>query len=91
MTDRPRRSPPIETCRFCSGRLLTSVFDTAFRDVAGEFSSLITTLFRDERQRRLAIARWELGQADDFDHVVVNDDVDEAVAAIGRILDATPA
>jgi hypothetical protein len=32
MTDRPRRSQPIETCRFCHGRLLTSVFDTTFRE-----------------------------------------------------------
>ena len=42
-------------------------------------------------QRRLAIARWELPQAHRFDHRVVNDDVDTAVAAIGRILDAQPA
>jgi guanylate kinase len=41
--------------------------------------------------RRLAIARWELAQADDFDHVVVNDRLDDAVAALGRILDATSA
>lgn len=26
----------IETCRFCSGQLLTSVFDTAFRDPVAE-------------------------------------------------------
>ena len=32
MTDRTRRSRPIETCRFCSGSLLTSVYDTVFRD-----------------------------------------------------------
>ncbi len=32
MTDRPRHPQPIETCRFCSGTLLTSVFDTVFRD-----------------------------------------------------------
>jgi guanylate kinase len=42
-------------------------------------------------RRRLAIARWELEQSGDFDHVVVNDDLGEAVAALGRILDATPA
>ena len=41
--------------------------------------------------RRLAIARWELAQADDFDHVVVNDRLDDAVAALGRILDAMSA
>jgi guanylate kinase len=39
--------------------------------------------------RRLDIARWELAQADDFDHVVVNDSIDQAVAAVARILDRT--
>jgi len=32
MTAPARRSRPIETCRFCGGTLLTSVFDTAFRE-----------------------------------------------------------
>ena len=32
MTAQARRARPIETCRFCSGSLLTSVFDTVFRD-----------------------------------------------------------
>ena len=32
MTAQVRRARPIETCRFCSGTLLTSVFDTVFRD-----------------------------------------------------------
>ncbi len=37
MTERTRRRPPstdtaAESCRFCSGALLSSVFDTAFRD-----------------------------------------------------------
>ena len=32
MTERAPLSRPIETCRFCGGQLLTSVFDTAFRD-----------------------------------------------------------
>ena len=36
--------------------------------------------------RRLEIARWELGQAGAFDHRVVNDDVDRAVAQITHIL-----
>jgi hypothetical protein len=31
-----RRARPIETCRFCSGALLTSVFDTVFRDAEAE-------------------------------------------------------
>ena len=36
MTDRAYRSQPIETCRFCSGSLMTSVFDTVFRDPEAE-------------------------------------------------------
>ena len=36
MTASPRRSRPIETCRFCTGTLLTSVFDTVFRDPEAE-------------------------------------------------------
>lgn len=36
MTDRASRTRPIEACRFCGGTLLTSVFDTAFRDTAAE-------------------------------------------------------
>lgn len=48
----------------------------------------------DDRERiaeRLAIARQEMAAADAFDHVLVNDRVDEAVAQIARILDQTPA
>lgn len=48
----------------------------------------------DDRERiaeRLAIARQEMAAADAFDHVLVNDRVDEAVAQIVRILDQTPA
>lgn len=48
----------------------------------------------DDRERvaeRLAIATEELRGADGFDHVVVNDRVDEAVGAIARILGDTPA
>ena len=36
MTDRAYRSQPIETCRFCGGSLMTSVFDTVFRDPEAE-------------------------------------------------------
>ena len=36
MTAQPRRSRPIETCRFCNGSLLTSVFDTVFRDTEAD-------------------------------------------------------
>ena len=35
-THRTHRSRPIETCRFCSGALLTSVYDTVFRDPEAE-------------------------------------------------------
>ena len=37
--------------------------------------------------RRLEIAEWELAQADVFDHRIVNDEVERAVAAIEAILD----
>jgi hypothetical protein len=36
MTTTARRPRPIETCRFCSGALLTSVFDTVFRDAEAD-------------------------------------------------------
>ena len=36
MTASTRRSRPIETCRFCTGALLTSVYDTVFRDPEAE-------------------------------------------------------
>lgn len=29
-------APAAESCRFCGGQLLTSVFDTSFRDAAAE-------------------------------------------------------
>ena len=32
MTAQARPSRPIETCRFCSGTLVTSVYDTVFRE-----------------------------------------------------------
>ena len=31
-TARKRETSPLETCRYCGGDLLSSVFDTAFRD-----------------------------------------------------------
>ncbi len=34
--------------------------------------------------RRMEIAEWELAQADVFDHLIVNDEVGRAVAAIGH-------
>ncbi len=37
-------------------------------------------------EHRMALAEAELAQADNFDHVVVNDSLDAAVDAIGRIL-----
>jgi guanylate kinase len=39
---------------------------------------------------RMEIAEWELAQAGEFDHVVVNDDVGRAADEIGSILDAMP-
>jgi hypothetical protein len=36
MSDFAAIARPIETCRFCSGHLLTSVFDTAFKDAVAE-------------------------------------------------------
>ncbi|HEX2050046.1 MAG TPA: guanylate kinase [Actinomycetota bacterium] len=42
----------------------------------------------DERARRMAAARSELRSKALFDHVVVNDDADEAAAALVRILEA---
>lgn len=32
MSERTRTASPVETCRFCGESLVTSVFDTAFRD-----------------------------------------------------------
>lgn len=40
----------------------------------------------DAIDRRLAIADWELSQAEGFDHIVVNDDLDKCVAELERIL-----
>jgi guanylate kinase len=37
---------------------------------------------------RLALARSQMEEAGDFDHVVQNDDVDRAVAELGRLIDA---
>ncbi len=35
-TDLANDAPSAEACRFCGGALLTSVFDTTFRDTAAE-------------------------------------------------------
>lgn len=44
----------------------------------------------DERvARRMDLARWEMGCADEFDHVVVNGTVEQAAADIARILGFT--
>jgi len=37
---------------------------------------------------RLELARRQVGEQNDFDHVVVNDDVDRAVAELERVVDA---
>jgi hypothetical protein len=34
--ERANDAPTAEACRFCGGQLLTSVFDTSFRDSAAE-------------------------------------------------------
>ena len=36
MTERAPLTRPIETCRFCGGQLLSSVFDTAFKDTVAD-------------------------------------------------------
>ncbi len=40
----------------------------------------------DERTRRLATARMEMAAAEEFEHVVVNDDLDAAVDAVHALL-----
>jgi guanylate kinase len=37
---------------------------------------------------RLAVARRQMGEADDFDHVVVNDDLDRAVEDLEKVINA---
>ena len=39
----------------------------------------------DEIERRLAVARDELAARDEFEHVIVNDRLDEAVAQLVRL------
>ena len=55
------------------------------RDVGKNFS-LNTMLDRDTVKRRLETARVEMDAQHEFDEVVVNDNVDDAVAAIARAL-----
>ena len=43
---------------------------------------------QDVIDRRLQTAHEELAAQDEFDHIVVNEDLDEAVAAISDILQA---
>ena len=40
----------------------------------------------EERERRLATARVELEAASEFDHVVINDDVERAVGDLARLI-----
>lgn len=40
----------------------------------------------DERARRLATARMEMAAADEFEHVIVNDELDDAVDAVHALL-----
>jgi guanylate kinase len=43
-------------------------------------------LSEERVQRRLATAREELARAGEFDHVIVNDDLDQAVAELERLI-----
>ena len=40
---------------------------------------------------RLRIAQWELAQAGEFDHQIVNDDLGRTVTELNRIIDQMPA
>ena len=40
----------------------------------------------DQIERRLAVARAELAAREEFDHVVVNDDLDAAVEELGKLV-----
>ena len=40
---------------------------------------------------RLRIAQWELAQAGEFDHGIVNENLDRTVAELSRIIDQIPA
>ena len=40
----------------------------------------------EERERRLATARVEMEAASEFDHVVINDDVDRAVSELAGLI-----
>ena len=40
----------------------------------------------EERERRLATARVEMDAASEFDHVVINDDIDRAVRELARLI-----
>ena len=40
----------------------------------------------EERERRLATARVEMEAASEFDHVVINDDVDRAVNELAGLI-----
>ena len=40
----------------------------------------------EERERRLATARVELEAASEFDHVVINDDVERAVGELAGLI-----
>ena len=45
---------------------------------------------KEERERRLAIVEEELSQAESYDHVIVNDDLDRALSEIESILGLEP-
>ncbi len=57
----------------------------SFEELAGRLEGRGTEGPR-ERERRLATARVELAAADEFDHVIVNDDVHRAVERLARVM-----
>jgi guanylate kinase len=57
-------------------------------DELGRRLRLRRTESEEDAARRLAAAASELEQADRFDHVVVNDEVDRAAAEVAGIIDA---
>ena len=61
-------------------------FDELVRRVVGR-----GTEGAEERERRLETARVELAAADEFDHVIVNDDVTRATDELVQVMGVVPA
>jgi guanylate kinase len=69
------------------GAVLIFVFPPTARDLVARLTGRGTE-HADDVRRRLTNARAELSAAEDFDYVVVNDDLSEAVAAVRAIVSA---